>query len=370
MYRFRFGVVATLGTLLTLSACDSDASDDALAEAEANLGQWTYIDVEGSTCRDGSDVGIGVRLQEGADDLVIYLEGGGACFNSATCERNLSSFSEADFNARMSQTGEAGLFNTADANNPVAGWNAVYVPYCTGDLHAGSSPDNTLLAGQGVPGPQQFVGHQNVKRALGLLDANLDTPGRVLLTGSSAGGLGALVNFDATAKTFTDSQLFMVDDSGPLFFADNVLSPPLVTNVSLLYHLRAALLDADELFVSDGLEDIYAYYSREYPDARFGLVSYLDDPTFRSFYGFGQAPGDVITPAEYTDGLRDVRAQLGANWGTYFAEGTNHTFLLTPSRYTGTSAGVSLEAWLATMLSGSPTNVDPGAQTRVALAAR
>ncbi|MEM6289248.1 MAG: pectin acetylesterase-family hydrolase, partial [Bacteroidota bacterium] len=80
-----------VASALAFSACDSDdPADSALAEAEANLGAWTWIDVEGSVCRDGSATGIGVRLQDGADDLVIYLEGGGACFNGVTCATNPS----------------------------------------------------------------------------------------------------------------------------------------------------------------------------------------------------------------------------------------------------------------------------------------
>ena len=353
--------------LLALPACDSsddDGGDGTLAEAEANIGQWTYIDVEGSQCRDGSDVGIGVRLQPGADNLVIYLEGGGACFNESTCnpESNPNNFSEGDFNTRMSLLGEAGLFSTTSAQNPVADWNMVYVPYCTGDVHAGTSPQNSLIDQQfGTDlGPQQFVGHLNVERALAILDRGLDTPGKVLLTGSSAGGLGALINFDATAKTFTDSDLYLVDDSGPLFFADNVLSPQLAAGVTGIYFVRNAIPDAPQLFQTDQLPGLYNYYAATYPNATFGLSSYLGDDTFQQFYGFGQAPGDPITNEEYAAGLRDVRAQIDDSWGTYYAEGDAHTFLLTPSRYTGVSAGVRYDTWLGTILSGNPTNVDPG----------
>ncbi|MEM6286811.1 MAG: pectin acetylesterase-family hydrolase, partial [Bacteroidota bacterium] len=307
---------------------------------------WTWIDVEGSVCRDGSATGIGVRLQDGADDLVIYLEGGGACFTGVTCATNPSSFGETEFGGRMSQVGEAGLFSTTSASNPVADWNAVYVPYCTGDVHAGTFPNNNLLdATQNTSiGVQQFVGHLNVERALALLAEGLDTPGQVLLTGSSAGGLGTLINFDAVAQTFSSSDLALVSDSGPLFFADNVLSPPLMDQVIALYNVPPTIPGAPQLFATDALPGVYDYYATTYPGATFGLASYLGDDTFQAFYGFGQAPGDLITDEEYAAGLRDVRAQLGDAWGTYFAEGDGHTFLLTPDRYTGISAGVALDA--------------------------
>lgn len=368
MTRLRFlGALAAL--TLTLSACDSSEADGELAAAEANLGQWTWIDVEGSVCRDSSSTGIGVRLQEGATDLLIYMEGGGACFNGLTCATNPRTFGEAEFNATVGALGSTGLFSTA-ASNPVGDYNMVYVPYCTGDVHSGSSANNSLLdlTANTTIGPQQFVGHQNMQRALALLSRGLDTPDRVVLSGSSAGGLGAMFNFDATARTFGSSDLFLLNDSGPIVYADNVLSPQLAASLIAVYGADATIPTAPQLFATDGIEDIYNYYATTYSGATFGFSSYLGDDVFQGFFGFGQP--DEITDAEFAAGLRDLRGQIDPAWGTYYAEGDAHTFLLVNDRYTGTSAGVAYTDWLAGILSGSPTNVDPGVAARAPLAAR
>lgn len=371
MLRLRLLGALALAALL-LPACDSteDEPDGPLAEAEANLGAWTWIEVEGSVCRDGSPTGIGARLQEDADDLVIYLEGGGACFNAETCAGNRPSYSAGDFAQTVGDVGEAGLFDTGNDDNPVADWNMVFVPYCTGDVHSGSSPNNSVLDAQfGTSlGPQQFVGHQNVERALALLASGLDAPDQVLLAGSSAGGLGALFNFDQTAQTFSGSDLTLVDDSGPLFFEDNVLSPQLAGQVVALYNGSVAISDASPLFAPDALPGLYDFYASRYPSATFGLASYLGDDTFQFFYGFGQAPGDEITDEEYAAALRTVRDRV-PEWATYYAAGGAHTFLLAPDRYYGTSAGVTVAAWLEALLGGTPTDVGPAA-ARVPLAAR
>ena len=364
----RLSLFALALAALTLTSCDSSEPDGPLVEAEANLGTWTWIEVEGSVCRDGSPTGIGVRLQEDADDLVIYLEGGGACFNAETCAANPSSFGATEFAGVAAQAGDAGLFSTTNAENPVADWNMVYVPYCTGDLHGGSFPNNTFLGAE--VGPQQFVGHGNVKRALALLDDGLDAPGRVLLAGSSAGGLGTLLNFDATARTFATSDLTLLDDSGPVFFEDDVFSPGLATSVTGLYNLSGTIQGGASLFAQDGLPGIYDYYATKYPSAEFGLASYLGDDTFQYFYGFGQIdPGtgqqDPITDDEYAAALRTVRSEV-PEWATYFAAGGDHTFLLRPDRYYGTSAGVSVAAWLDALINGNPTDVDPAAARLVA----
>lgn len=354
-----------LSLLVALPACDAtDPVDGPFAEAEANVGEWTFINVEGAQCRDGSPTGFGIRLQEDAENLAIYLEGGGACFNAATCGSNPFSFGEADFSSVVAQRGDAALFSTA-ASNPVGDWNMVYVPYCTGDVHGGSAPNATV---PGVEGQQQFVGHQNIERYLDLLAPYFGDPDQVLLTGASAGGFGALINFAEVADRFDGSQLTLLDDSGPIFFADDVYSPPLSAGFSQLYDFDAALpADAAPLFQPDRLQGIYDYYGDRYPNATFGLASHLQDQTIRFFFGFGQ-PDGTITGAEYAAGLRDLRAELPDSWVTYYAPGADHTFLGVPARYNGTVDGVALNEWIGDLLNGTATDVDP--ETPPAIAAR
>lgn len=363
MHRPRLRRLAPLGlAALTLAACDSDSNPDpdgVFAEAEANVGEWTYVPVAGSKCRDGSDTGFGIRLQEGAENLMIYLEGGGACFNGATCATNPSSFGEADFAALAATQSEAGIFSTS-ASNPVGDWNAVYVPYCTGDIHGGSKANATVT---GVAGTQQFVGHQNVVRMLDLVAPYLGDPDQVLLTGASAGGFGTLVNFTEVADRFDGSALTLLDDSGPVFYDDDVFNPQLGLGFNVLWNIAAAFpADAAPLFATDGLPEVYAYLADRYPDAHFGLASHLQDATIRGFFGFGQ-PDQTITGAEYADGLRDLRAGLPDDWATYYASGADHVFIPYPDRYTGTSAGVALDDWLADLLDGQAGNVDPDLAT-------
>lgn len=354
-----------LSFLVALPACDStDPIDGPFAEAEANIGEWTFIDVEGAQCRDGSPTGFGIRLQEDAENLAIYLQGGGACFNDATCGSNSSSYSEAEFGAFAAQSGDVALFSTA-ASNPVGDWNMVYVPYCTGDVHGGSVSNATV---PGVDGAQQFVGHQNIERYLDLLVPYFGDPDQVLLTGTSAGGFGALINFSEVADRFDDSQLTLLNDSGPIFFADNVYSPPLSASFSQLYDFDAALpADAAQLFQPDGFQGVYEFYDARYPDATFGLASHLEDQTIRYFFGFGQ-PDGTVTGEEYAAGLRDIRAELPDSWVTYYAPGDDHTFLTTSSRFTGTVDGVALNEWVGDLLDGTATDVDP--ETPPAIAAR
>ena len=107
----------------------------------------------------------------------------------------------------------AGIFNRGFAPNPVKNWTFVYVPYCTGDVHAGNHPDGTV---PGVADKQQFVGYVNVEKATSTRIVP-SFPGltKVLLTGISAGGFGAASDYVQVAKAFGTVPVYEIDDSGP-----------------------------------------------------------------------------------------------------------------------------------------------------------
>lgn len=326
------------------------------------MGNWTWIPVDGARCRDGSSTGIGVRLQEGATGLLIYLEGGGACFNDLTCTTNPSFFGEAEFMALANGNGDDGIFSRTNPANPVGTWNAVYVPYCTGDVHAGDAPDTEV----GSFGPQQFVGHRNLERYADLLGPYFADQDQILLTGASAGGFGTLITYDLLAETFgatvgTDN-ITLLNDSGPVVRDDEVLTPSLQQAWVDLWNLDATLpSDFPALAPSgDGLEAVYGYYADKYPGATFGLLSHEQDETIRFFYGFGNGVPPPIDGAAFEDALYDLRASLPDAWGTYYRSGSAHTFIGVNQRfYTQTTDGTTVADWLSDLLAGTVADVAP-----------
>ena len=173
---------------------------------EAPAMQWTWIDFPDSFCRDGSNAGLGVSLNPASDKVMIFMQGGGACFDFLTCGTNPAS-------AAM-QKGEqtTGLFNRAEPTNPVADWNHIFIPYCTGDVHLGTKEDGTV---EGVNGTQMFVGRNNVLAYLKRIVPTFPDATQVLLTGISAGGFGAAANMEVVQEAFGDIPVTAIDDSGP-----------------------------------------------------------------------------------------------------------------------------------------------------------
>lgn len=163
---------------------------------------WVWTPVEGARCANGSDTGFGLRERDG-DDLLIYLMGGGACWDAATCY-GLS----LAWNVTTGYTGDvfaverlrgAGIFDVfPDATQ-------VFVPYCTGDLHSG-----TLTRQHVAEAPTHHVGANNLDAFL----ARIPAPrGRVFIVGTSAGGYGAQLNADRFVKAFPDHEVHVMADS-------------------------------------------------------------------------------------------------------------------------------------------------------------
>ncbi|NUO54074.1 MAG: hypothetical protein HOV80_34950, partial [Polyangiaceae bacterium] len=166
---------------------------------EGEAGAWTWVDVPDALCRDGSPTGFGVRLNPDSDRLFIYFEGGGACFNSMSCGVNPSSYGELNFSGFANGGGQGGIFDADNEANPLRDWNVVYIPYCTGDVHAGDATD-VDVPGFNAPQGQSFVGYRNVGLYLKRIVPTFPDVSKVLVTGSSAGGFGATYNFDRIAQ--------------------------------------------------------------------------------------------------------------------------------------------------------------------------
>src|SRR6266849_3054302 len=97
---------------------------------------WTAVPVAGSLCMNNQATGFGVNIAPNSTKLLIYLEGGGACFNAITCSSVPKSWAPVD--SSLTAISGRQLFSRSDPN-PFKDWNIVYVPYCSGDTFTGSA---------------------------------------------------------------------------------------------------------------------------------------------------------------------------------------------------------------------------------------
>ncbi len=327
--------------------------------------QWAWVPIEGMRCIDGSPTGIGVNVVPNAEGLVIFLMGGGACFNEESCASVLhaNGFVETAFRTEMRLASAVGPLSRSDTNNAFRNWSYAYIGYCTGDAHAGDNPDGVVIGGT----RRVFVGSRNVRVALRRLLPTFRGVGRVLVTGLSAGGFGAAWHYDGIAQAFgPTTDVSLLNDSGPPL-GDDVLAPCLQRTWRTLWNLDATLpADCTECRAQadgGGLSRLTDFLARKYPTRRLGLISAMGDASPRYFFSWGHG-GDCarqgdITAEEFGQGLLATRQRLaGTSLRSYFITSENHTWLL---RWNSTLVdGVPLSRWAGVIGTGVGDFVDVG----------
>jgi len=355
-------------------ACGRDSSSTnpaAITGLQAN--QWTWVPFADAKCRDGSSPGIAINPSSDSNKLMIFLQGGGACFNATTCAGNPSSFAAADFTAldvvcdsegaHGCASVNAGILDRTNPANPVKDWNFVFVPYCTGDVHGGNNPTGTVA---GVAGTQQFVGYASMGLYVARLVPTFPATTRVLLTGVSAGGFGSVAAYGPVSRAFASAHVDMIDDSGP------PISDPYFAGC--LQDLQRQTWGLDNTLIQDcggecssagtQLFDLYKHQIKTNSRARFGQIESSNDNTTTSYFGFGLngcTGYRQLSEAQFTVGLQDMESRLGSysNAGAFVFSGSAHTSLQGSAFYTRTAGGVVLNEWVRDLLNGSVTSVGP-----------
>ncbi len=375
---------ALVGLAFALAACSNPAGPDDAPPAglfddspllpaltAATAADWQWIQPAGMRARNGSATGFGLRRAPGSPDLLIVLQGGGACYDFLSCLLNPSRFNRDDFDAFVAAQGTAGVFDPSRAENPFRDWNVLFVPYSTGDVHGGDAPNTRV---PGVFGRQDFVGYRNMEALLGAIAGSARRARRVVLAGESAGGFGTVLTYGLVAERLAPAPVDVLDDSGPTPEDNRVLDADLQQRWRELWNLDAAIPDACPECAQpdgDGLDLLLPYYARAYPERTFGLLSFTSDAVIRGFFGTadpdcGEGGSCFVGAGQFRDALFDYRGALPANVGTFYVEGDGHVFLLQDYFYTTSVEGTPLAGWVAALVAGQALDVPSGAQALAA----
>lgn len=183
------------------------------------VGEWTQIPVEGARCLYDTEYSFLVRpASEPTANLMIYFEGGGACWDGFTCGARGQFASQYFVDETEPDNLRAGFFDFDNEENPVRDYNTVFIPYCSGDVHSGSTPAVTLPVPPetGLPIEEvtvNFTGFENASAALAWAFANYTDPAQVFVTGCSAGGYGALFHAGNIMQNYADQRVVLLADA-------------------------------------------------------------------------------------------------------------------------------------------------------------
>lgn len=284
------------------------------------LETWVWVGVPEMTCSDGSAGGFAVNFTDASRDLVIYLQGGGICYDAITCAGGGASTSVGDDPLRTALDGSIragrGIFDRTDPSNPLRDSSFVVLPHCTGDHHTGHRI--STYRGRTF----HHLGYTNITRMLERVAPTFADAGRVVVAGFSAGGVGIAANYHQIAdafESFDQPPPFLIVDGGPF------MRPPYL-NERAQETLRAswALDETIGTFcpscLEEGFHEAYRVNAELHRGVRASLVCSGEDSVVRLLYGV--LNGETLSGAEMTAGLIDV-----ADWADGFAAAVD------PSRF-------------------------------------
>jgi hypothetical protein len=333
---------AGLAVALVLGACggsQATAPPTGAQPIQAPKNTWTWVDFPDSSCGDGSATGIGVNPGD-SSNVLVFMEGGGACWTYGNCfvQSTLQfppRFGSADF-ALFSAHSFTGVLDRNEAANPFRDWSLVYVPYCTGDVHAGDRVW-PYTDPQGGAHPFHHVGHRNVQAFLKRLAATFPDPPKLAVSGSSAGGFGAFANYDTFRSFWPSARLYLIDDSGPPLQGREASTA--VDQFDVPWNVYATL-DAFCPACRQDLSNAFAALSTKYPNDRVSLLSYERDTIIPLFFSMTTDTfvARLSSTALVIDPLPSAKYFLVG--GTAPGSPSGHTLLRNPGSFTVGGAGL------------------------------
>lgn len=307
----------------------------------------------GAVCGNGSPYKFFVNRVPHTRNTIIYMEGGGACWDYASCTgqtgvrgaRNPNGIPD-DY-LSLANPGASLVSPFVTRINPLdtaktQNWNMVYIPYCTGDVYSGDRVATYAdPTGQQPPLVWHHNGLRNTRAVVAWLKNNLPRPTQMLSTGCSAGGTGSLTNYASLRRDLAPTRGYLINDSGPIFptpqFGDSAQFPSvrLHTQIRNVWGLDAGPLafikGAAPAFDLGNLGSIYPALSSRFPGDRMGHTHFWQDQNYSSysyerFYPeIANAPASqkpALITAKWSQDTARLRAQLDgiANVGGYFPQ--------------------------------------------------
>jgi Pectinacetylesterase len=316
---------------------------------------WEVIAPAGLVCADGSPWKFFVSPGDNKK-VVVDFQGGGACWNEATCDPQKGTFQ------RTVSTGELeyaqGIYNRASAVNPFKGWSHVFVPYCTGDIHWGNA--EAKYGNLSI----QHKGAVNARAALEYVYQKYTDPSNVFVTGCSAGAYGSALWAPSIMRQYPKARVAQFGDSGL-----GITNPDFAALAFNTWKASGAIPDLPglEAFRADPgkirVEEIYKAAARAFPSNSFAQFTANLDAVQVFFYALGKGEAQPTQPSalEWVQGafksLTDIKTAAPQNYSSYVAPGSGHCIIPSPAFYTTRVKDVALVNWVRELVTKSPSDV-------------
>jgi hypothetical protein len=263
---------------------------------------WVRVELPGTICSNGSQYRFWYYDSPTSNNLQIMFEGGGACWDYDTCSGRAGILGAAnpngipttyinDFKAKYVSP----IVNGADPGIPpfrpktniaTNGWDVVYMPYCTGDVHVGNRVVTYYdPTGQNPPIVFRHNGYNNTIAALNFLRSRFPSINKLLIHGFSAGGVASSAVYYQARRTLVPARGYLLNDSGPIFPAPNSSynSYQLHQLIKTQWNLTSLYSQLPASFNPNDFGSINAMVATQFPSDRLSYTAYSSDYNFSRF---------------------------------------------------------------------------------------
>ncbi len=309
---------------------------------------WQKIEPNGEA-RCARDTPYAYWVRHGTSNrALVYFQGGGGCYDATTCG-SAGAYDQTVEDHDSPAVSGRGILDFENSDNPFKDDHILFIPYCTGDVHAGNltadyAPTN------GDPFQIEHRGHVNASTALDWLYTTMPDPEAVFVTGCSAGAIGSILHTPHIAAQYPDARIAQLGDSGgglTSYIPWDVANDYAAAN-NFPDWIPTLQTEVSQAFTVSAYTRAVANY---YPQHQFAQYNSRADKTQSRYFS-----ADGGRQSDFPDALQASLAEVAndaSNFASFTAEGDRHCVLKFPAFYDEVQSDVSLLAWVSDLANGN-----------------
>jgi hypothetical protein len=329
----------------------ANASLPALSELEDG---WNTLHPGGeTTCAHGDDFLFFTRAAD-PDRLVVYLHGGGGCWDAETCDPQSDTYIYAStVEPHRNPARLSGIFDVEHPENPVSGYSMVTAPVCTGDAYLGDRDATYTLEPESGETRHFTIHHRGQRNTMAVMDwiqANFEAPREIFVTGSSAGGVGTPFYASLLAQRYPTARVVgLGDDAGSWGSAGTGGADPGQWGIPDVLRRHPGW---EEFHDSVRVEHLFITAGHSAPNLSLYQFDHAHDHRQRFYL---ELAGDEDTDVRrYLRANRQIIREQVPEFRSFTVGGFQHTVLNQDLFYHYQSNGHRLRDWVAAIVAGEP----------------
>lgn len=283
--------------------------------------------------------------------LVIFLNGGGACWNNINCDLRARPTYHPGMDSTDMPDQHDGIFDLSNPRNPVRGYTIVFIPYCTADVFLGARTVSYTGTATDAS-PYQFEvrhrGRANADQAVDWVYAHYPALELVFVAGSSAGAIPSPFYAARFARHYPEARVVQLGDGAGGYRAPRIPGILALWGATTLLRSDTGYRGVDSASLT--FETLYEVAARTTPQVTFAQYNTAADAVQLSFLAM-LGVQDVKLASLLAANLADIR-QANPALHTYTAPGSLHTILRRPEFYALSVDGIAIRDWVADLLDG------------------